>query len=233
MHGGPNPAARALQARRAASSRTLVDQAGIVSNPPSGIGDHLSQLRENAANLFEEGWRVCTVDVSRLFAVQPMTFLDHAHSNLSTVSSADMADLARVTLPLSTQVEMAMSCDPASKVWTVTSDNLNLQVLGPLEPDFDSAGFPVGFKVTVSNSLLQVAHLDGRYFCYDSHHRSYQLLRRGIREVPALVRSFSTFAELAPKKGLFPPEVLLGENPPTVLGLTDDEVSADVWLSAG
>jgi hypothetical protein len=39
------------------------------------------------------------------------------------------------------------------------------------------------------------------------------------------------FAELAPKKGLFPPEVLLGENPPTVLDLTDDEVSADVWLA--
>jgi hypothetical protein len=76
-----------------------------------------------------------------------------------------------------------------------------------------------------------VAHLDGRYFCYDGHHRSYQLLRRGIREVPALVRSFSMFAELAPKKGLFPPEVLLGENAPTVLDLTDDQVSADVWLA--
>jgi hypothetical protein len=62
--------ARATAARRAASSRAAVDQAHVVSSWPAGIGDHLAQLRENAKILFDEGWRPCSVDTARLYALQ-------------------------------------------------------------------------------------------------------------------------------------------------------------------
>lgn len=221
--------ARAKSARQFAKTRKPVNQDGIVGNPPTGIGDHLAQLRQNAKNLFDEGWRICTVDLSRLYALQPTTFADYGESGVAEVTSDDTRSLANITLPLGVSVQMAISYDVPQRAWTVSSGNLNLQVIAPLEPN-PSAPFSFGFNVAPSNSLLQVGRFGERYFCTDGHHRAYQLLRNGISNVPALVRDLNAYTELAPKQGLLPEPVLLGENPPTLSDFLDDQVSADILL---
>lgn len=220
---------RATAARQAASSRSPADQADVVSSWPTGIGDHLAQLRQIAKILFDEGWRPCSVDMARLYSLQPTTFADHVKEGVDVVDPDEKAELAGITLPLMTDVQMDVSFNAPQRVWTVSSRNLNLQVLAPVEPT-DVAPCAFGFSVAPSNSLFQVAHFEDRYFCRDGHHRAYQLLRRGIRTVPALVRSFSSYSELAPKGNLFPEAILLGKSPPTLHDFLDDRVAADVLL---
>ena len=223
---------RAKAACATAAARPPIDQEGVVGNPPAGIGDHLAQLRVNLANFFVEGWRVCTVDIARLYAMQPTTFTDYAEDAAAMAVAGNMGSIASVTLPLSVNVELAVAHDPRQRTWTLSTRNLNLQVLGPLEPRMGSDGCVVGYNICAPYSVFQVAHFDGRFFCRDGHHRAYQLLRRGIATVPALVREFDSFAELAPKASLLPESVLRGEKPPTLADFLDESVSADVHLPA-
>lgn len=229
---GPDEVVRAKAARVNAARRAPVDQRGVVGNPPSGMAEYLAELRANLPNFFAEGWRVCTVDMSRLYALQPSTFMDYAQDAAAKAVAGNMRSIANVTLPLSVDVELAVAHDGPQKTWTLSTRNLNLQVMGPLEPSMGSDGCGVGYKVCAPNSIFQVAHFDGRFFCRDGHHRAYQLLRRGISQVPALVRDFKTFAELAPKATLLPEAVLLGERPPTLRDFLSDDVSAEVRMPA-
>jgi hypothetical protein len=154
---------------------------------------------------------------------------DHVKPGADLVDATDMAELARITLPLMTDVHMDVSCNALQRVWTVSSRNLNLQVLSLVEPT-PGAPCAFGFSIAPSNSVFQVAHFEDRYFCRDGHHRAYQLLKRGIRTVPALVRSFSSYGELAPKGNLLSEAILRGENPPTLGDFLDDRVAGDVLL---
>jgi len=70
--------------------------------------------------------------------------------------------IASVTLPLSVNVELAVAHDPRQRTWTLSTRNLNLQVLGPLEPRMGSDGCGVGYNICAPNSVFQVAHFDGR-----------------------------------------------------------------------
>jgi hypothetical protein len=223
---------RAKAARERAAGRSPVDQAGIVGGPPRGINEHLAELRIGLANFFNEGWRVCTVELPLLYSLQPTVFVDYAAETVAAAEATDTRSLASVTLPLSVDVELAMAHDPAQRAWTVSTRNLNLRVMGPLKPTMNSDGCSLGYIVSAPNSVLQVGHFEGRFFCRDGHHRAYQLLRRGISQVPALIRDFESFGDLAPAASLLPEAVLRGEKPPTLTDFLDDEVSADVQLPA-
>ena len=124
----------------------------------------------------------------------------------------DTAAIARVTLPLGSQVQIAISQDIAQKTITISSPNLNLQIAGMLAPQMGPAGCPVGFQALVSNSLLQVAEHDGRFYCRDGHTRALQLLKHGITHVPALVKTFADYSEIAPRLGLLTEAVTRGSN---------------------
>jgi hypothetical protein len=126
-------------------------------------------------------------------------------------------------------VQLALAQDPAQKTITLSSSNLN-QAVGFLQPQMGPNGCAVGFQTTVSNSILQVAHLDGRYYCRDGHTRALQLLKRGITHVPALVKKFASYSEVAPRQNLLPEEIAQGTNPPTLQDFLDDRVSAEVLL---
>jgi hypothetical protein len=48
--------------------------------------------------------------------------------------------------------------------------------------------------------------------------------------VPALVKEFGSYSEVAPRQNLLPEAVACGANPPTLQDFLDDRVSADVLL---
>jgi len=226
----PEIVAHARSTRDFAAARTPVLQAGIVGAPPKGIGDHLAVLRQNTKNLFDEGFRVCTVDLSRLYAIQPTTFIDHREEEIQALNPADMRGAA-VTLPNVIEVAMAVAADPLQKTITLASPDLNLQVLGLQTQPSQDGSCMMSFQAGAMRSILQVAHFDGRYFCRDGHTRAVQLLRHGIKVVPALVRDFGTYAEIAQAPNLLPDPIALGSNPPTIADFLDDRVSAAVSLN--
>jgi hypothetical protein len=226
----PEVVARARSAREFAAARTPIEQSGVLGQPPTGIGEHLALLRQHAPNLFEEGFRICTVELGRLYAIQPTTFTDYYLAAVSALDPGDVRAIAEVTLPHAVEVQLAVVPDPARRTITLSCPNLNLQLLGPLEPQMSPNGCAVGFQTTVSNSLLQVAHMDGRFFCRDGHTRALQLLRRGIERVPALVKEFASYADVAPRSNPLDEVIALGANPPTLQDFLDDRVAADVLL---
>jgi hypothetical protein len=161
-----------------------------------------------------------------------MTFTDREHELLTSLREDDLGSLATVTLPIATQSRQAVVYDAEQRAWSVSSENLNLQVLAEASAEAQPAGHVFGFIVGVLNSVLQVGHFKGRYFCRDGHHRAYQLLRKGVRHVPAVVREFEAHQELAPRPGLFTKEICVGTRPPVLADFLDDAVSADVWHPA-
>src|SRR5437879_1270229 len=91
--GTPNASdvdARARSARDFAANRVFVEQSGVVMAPPSGIGNYLAAFRQNAPNLFAEGFKICTVDLSKLYALQPATFSDHWVEEVAALDANDM-----------------------------------------------------------------------------------------------------------------------------------------------
>jgi hypothetical protein len=226
----PELVARARSAREFAAARTPIQQAGVIGQPPTGIGEHLALLRQNAQNLFDEGFRVCTVDLTRLYAIQPTTFTDHYLAAVASLDPEDTRAIAELTLPVAVEVQLSVTQDPVHRTTTLSCPNLNLQLLGLLQPQMSPNGCAVGFQTTVSNSLLQVGHLDGRFYCRDGHTRALQLLKRGITVVPALAKECANYAEVAPRPNLLPEAVLLGANPPTLQDFLDDRVAAQVFM---
>jgi hypothetical protein len=226
---GPDVIARARSAREFAAGRTPTEQKNVVMEPPKAIGDHLAAFRQSASNLFDEGFRICTVDLTRLYSLQPTTFTDHHVEQVAALDPTDTRGIAKITLPTETQVPMSVSHNPAQKTITLASPSLNLQVVSG-EVEQSQAGFTVKLLTTCPTSVIQAAHFDGRYFCRDGHTRALQLLKRGITTVPAVVKEFSTYAEVAPSRNLLPEAVTRGSNPPTLGDFLDDRLSADVLL---
>jgi hypothetical protein len=214
---------RVQKARAAAVARPPVDdRKPAVSSPPNQIGPYLSDFRTKTPDVFAEGWRLCTVDLERIVALQALTFTDH-YSDVGELDPADIESLARVTLPLDAQVSFGIQLDQPRQAFAITSRNPHF---GIGEMFFDELTF--GFRIIGQKSVLKVAHYGERYLCHDGHHRVYQLLRRGIKFAPALMQNFSSFSEAAPRPGLFAEAICMGDHPPLVADLQNDQVSASV-----
>jgi hypothetical protein len=228
---GPHVVALAQSARASAGTRKRIEQTDAVGAPPTGLSEHLSAFRKTAQNLFDDGFRICTVDLARIYAIQPTTFTDYRVEHFNALDPDNERGIAEVTLPTQTESQVSLAPDPAQKTVAVASPNLNLQIVGlQVEPAPD--GCVISFKAAAPNSILQVGHFNGRYFCRDGHTRAVQLLKRGVNRVPAVVKDFASYVELAPRPTLFPEAISLGSNPPTLADFLDDRVSAQVLLPA-
>jgi len=220
---------RAAMARRAVLTREPWRDDSAVGPPPADIGAHLADFRKTAQELFDDGWRLQSVDLTRLIAIQPVTFTDHYAEIMSSLSADESERVARITLPLPDDSPPLVQSAPDGRAWIVSSNNPHLQV-GEAVQD-PSAGV-LGFKLARATSILKVAELNGRALCLDGHHRAYQLLRRHVIEAPALVRSFSSLAETGVPAGLLSEDVCLGDHPALVADLMSRRVSADVLAAA-
>jgi hypothetical protein len=77
-----------------------------------------------------------------------------------------------------------------------------------------------------SSPFMEVALYRGRWFLRDGYHRSYRLLRNGIRHVPAVVLEVQTLAELgAAGHRFFQENVLFLARPPMVRDFLNDNLT--------
>jgi hypothetical protein len=210
------------------------DQAGVVDDAPPELGAHLEQLRNYppAAELFNQGWRLALVDISRVRGAQPIVHVDHAEERTAPASESDLASIAAITVPIQTPTELPGGFDGVQKAWVLTSANPNLRITGAWSGAVNGApGF--GFHVALLPSFVRVANFQGRFILVDGYHRAFGLLRRGIARIPALVGEVATVEALGlPPAGMLPQDAYLGERPALIRDYLDDTVAADVRVPA-
>ncbi len=223
---------RARKARLHASMREEAAGASVaVGDPPSGIGDHLAAFRPTASDLFSQGWRLCSVHLDQLVAVQQVTFADHYGESVAKLEIDDANAIARITLPLPRQMPLNLQVDAARHAYLISCSDPHLQVVEEVQAA-EPTGPVFGFRIGGANSILKVARYADRCFCFDGHHRAYQLLRRNITCAPGLVKDFNPFTELALRPGIFKESICTGDHPPLVSALLDPQVSLDVLAPA-
>jgi len=224
---------RARQARDSVARRKKAgDQGDIIREVPSTLDGYVASLRQSPAAkvYFDEGWRVALADLSKVCALQPHIFTDHAEDRTANVDSENLESLAGVALPLPTQVEIPAQFDEHRQAWIISSPNPNLRVVGNWAGQVQPGATGFGFIVTVLPSFVQVARVDNRYVLRDGYHRAFGFLKRGAHWVPVFVREYARYEELGLGPGLLPPSSYLGDRPPLLVDYFDDEVSADVSL---
>jgi len=237
-HAGARPAealrARIREALSAVAARPAgLDQTAAVSALPPELTDHAAQVGMTlaGASMQAEGWDIAMVDLDRIVAFQPNVFTDTTADRVAGLDPGDLRSIAALTLPISDTAPVAVHYDGLSRVYTITSPNPNLKVVGNFDdrPADGPPGF--GFRVAVTTSFLQVARFRGRLVLRDGYHRSYGLLGRGIARVPAYVRDFDTTEGLAPG-GMLPHGTWFGDRPPLLRDYHDDRVAESVPLAA-
>jgi hypothetical protein len=226
-------AERAERARAAVAERAAgIDQTDVITDPPAELNDHIGQLQVPAAAYFREGWRVAIADLSRVCAVQPSVFIDHAEQRTAGVDANDIRSIAALALPLPAEAQLPIQFDQTRQTWVVSSPNPNLRIVGNWSTPLQGGMIGLGFGVSITPSFLQVASFQGRFVLRDGNHRAYGFLRRGIIRAPVLFREFPQFQELGLPAGLLSQAAYLGDRPPVLPDYLDDGVSGLVSIPA-
>ena len=222
---------RAAKARRAATTRRRnpTDRPSV-EHSVVGIGDYLARFRPTIQQDLASGWRIASVDLSQMVALQPVTFTDHYADGTYDLEPSDTERIAKITLPFPDEQQPLVQAEANGHAWIVSSNNPHLQVVEAVQ---DPTAGVFGFRLGRPTSILKVALLGDSTICLDGHHRVYQLLRRGITHAPGIVRAIASLTEIPQlPTGLFSEEVVRGENPPRVEDLLDDTASAPVLAPA-
>jgi hypothetical protein len=140
--------------------------------------------------------------------------------------------VADITLPVAKPELVRLQFDHGQQAWVFTTPNPNPGITGKSNGEAQPGLSVFGFMVAITPSFMQVAEYQGRYFLWDGYHRAYGLMRAGANRVPVIYRKYSSLAELDLPGGLFPLAVFLGERPPRLSDYLDDDVSAQVSISA-
>lgn len=221
-----------LQAlRQTVASRPAYSDATLLGNDmPPELDSHLAAFWANPAyqTFVAEGWTARMIDLRTVVAGQDRVWLDRSRVPQPPKT---LAELAEVTLPATTS-DQQISAQAHGNGVLVTSVSPNLRPLGPFMGPIGPGGpTVVGFMIGVPHSVVQVVELDGRPVLRDGYHRAVELLRYGIHEVPALMRTMASSEEvLPPVPGILPTAAWRGERPPTLSDFLDDAVSLDMRL---
>jgi hypothetical protein len=239
LAGNQSHADRATAAQQAVAARhPLAEELHVLDEPGPELNEHVASFvaKPDYKPFATEGWSVKIADLSKVVALQPMVFWDHAQERTDSAVAGDMPALAKITLPIrSSQELLPVQYDPARNTWMITSRNPNLRIVGQFSGPVDAGGQQMtgcGFVVTISPSFVQVVRYRNRLMLRDGYHRSLGLLAKGITHVPVLFREFGQFEPLGLGPGMLPEASYLGDRPPFLSDYLTDAVSAEVDLPA-
>lgn len=231
---------------QASAAREEVDARAPLTNQSDVLSDINPDLADHVAKLFAhpdyqpfaaEGWCAKIADLSKVVALQPMVFWDHAEERTRSAIHGDMPALAAITLPIRLEPEpLPLQFDPTKNTWMISSRNPNLRIIGQFSSPIDAGTGQIvtgcGFLITVMPSFVQVVLHKGRYLLRDGYHRSIGLLAQGITHVPVLFREFGQFDSLGLGPGMLPEQAYLGVSPPFLADYLSTTVSAEVQMPA-
>ena len=226
---------RVAAARAAVMARPEgIDQTNLLSEVPASLNNYINAFWANPATepFRAEGWVVAIADLTRVCAVQPLIFVDHAAERVATVDRNDIQAIAAVTLPNTNATSLAVAYDPTKQVWVFSSANPNLRILGNFNAELPGGLKGFGFAVGVGTSFVQVARYQNRFLLRDGYHRAFGLLSAGVTHAPVLTRDFQTFPQLNLPAGLLDQDEFLGARPPQLPDYLNDAFSAEVEFPA-
>lgn len=217
-----------VQAARAAITTRPVFEPQTAVAPRAGndpIMEALSLRPDIQAAFSGAAWRPERVHLDRLIALQKMVVTDGLDSRVVAATRSD-AELRELCLPENGQpVSLDVSSDASKGAVTISSLSPNLRIQA-LQVGQGPAGPLVSFHIGIGTPYVTVVHLGDRFFLRDGYHRAVGLLMHGVRAVPAIIVTARTFADVASVPGMFGPEVILGDRPPTVADFLNDGPSA-------
>ena len=234
----PEHVERATQARSAVQSRASnLDQSELLSEVGPELADYIARCKAQPdfAAFKAEGWQFKIANLSKVCALQPAVFMDHAEERAQGATAGDMVSLASVTLPIHSHPDLPVQFDQQRNTWIIPSRNPNLRIVGHLTAPFDVNGQKVtgcGFLVKFLPSFVQVVRYRGRYLLRDGYHRALGLLAKGMTHVPVLYREFAQFENLGLGDGMLPEAAYLGDKPPLLSDYLSENVSAEIQLPA-
>lgn len=231
---------RVTAARQTVAARAVfVEEPHVLDEPEPDLGEYVAALvaHQDYQAFAAEGWSVRIANLSRVIALQPTVFWDHARERAVSAVAGDMVTLAQITLPIRSGPEpLPVQFDPLRNTWMITSRNPNLRVAGQFSGPVDvGGGSPMtgcGFVVSIMPSFVQVVRHRNRLVLRDGYHRSLGLLVQGITHVPVLFKEFGQFEPLGLGPGMLPEESYLGDRPPFLPDYLSDSVSAECNLPA-
>ena len=210
-----------------------LNQENLLSDIPNEIEDYVREFTaQDSFKIFaQEGWQVKVADLSRVCALQPIVFSDHAEERTESAIDKDTLSVAKVTLPISGKTPIPIQFDQIRNTWMITSRNPNLRIIGHASLQVEGKTL-CGFAVDITPSFVQVAFHRGRFVLRDGYHRSIGLLARGIHNAPVLFREFSQYDDLGMGHGMLQGHAYLGNRPALLKDYLDEEVSAKVFMPA-
>lgn len=240
LAGAQSHADRAIAAQQVVAAREpLVEELHTLDEPGPELNEYIETFiaQQDYQLIRTEGWSVKIANLTKVVALQPMVFWDHARERTDTAVAGDMPTVAKVTLPIRAGQELLpLQYDPGRNTWMITSRNPNLRIVGQFNSQVDVGGgkqmTACGFIVTISPSFVQVVRYRNRLLLRDGYHRSLGLLAKGITHVPVLFREFGQFEPLGLGPGMLPEASYLGDRPPYIADYLSDVVSAEVDLPA-
>lgn len=197
----------------------------VITEPPAELNTYIEEFwaQPNMQDFLQEGgWSIKMADLKKVCTIQPVVEATKSKERVASANSKDLISIAKITLPYASNQEYPGAFDPSKNAFVFSSQNPNLRVAGSVA---NNGAF--GFVVTVSNSFVQIAKCQGRYFIRDGHHRSYGLLANGLSKIPVLYKEYSSFSQMNIPVGIFPMEILASPQPPMLTDFFSDEVSRD------
>ena len=221
---------RSVDATRAAvaARQKSAPLSPILAPCPQALHAHRAALygHERFRVFRDESWEIAIVDLTRVCVVQH-TVGTEADARIQRLDGGDLQALADITLPIPTPQSLSYQVDSQRNVAVLSSPDGNLRVVGFAAHQVPR-GTLMGFIVEIATSYLQIAEVGGRFVLRDGNNRAAALVKRGITQVPALVRSFGQGEDLGIPKGVLAPATYLGERPPTPVDYWDPAVSVAV-----
>jgi hypothetical protein len=218
------------QQRRALAARPSYAAPPPVLEPvPKGFEDRAAKFR--AAIGAADTLRVGVVDLHSLLSFQKIVALDHIEDRVGETRPDDWQALFDLCLPVERPDEaISGTYDRDGKALTITSMNPNLRASAVQQvsrPTPTGEQQMVGFNLSFGSNFLNVVAYRGRAFLKDGYHRSYGLIKRGIRYAPCAFSETQTFSDVhGGGPSHVTQEYLLGTHPPYVKDFHDESVSA-------
>jgi len=164
-------------------------------------------------------WFLGVVDLRRLLTFQRRLSFNAAPSTRSIPLQSDWRGLIEIAFAPPNPVACDLFHDVFKKTITLRSNNPNLHLRVTQDPSMPVA-------VHAGSPFFEVAQYAGRWCLRDGYHRAYQLLRRGVFHMPAVIVRAKTLGELgANQPHFFSEATLLSQHPPFVSDFLDDRLT--------
>ena len=192
---------------------------------PTGCEDYLKGVTAipQAAAIGPRPWAFKVVDLRRVVGFQIPVFENRIR--VPAGLDADPCALLRFTVRTPRKGKVTIAQGPGDEL-TIAAPNANLRVAGLMQAESDM-GSAFGFIIGGGLPWLQVVAFNGRHVLRDGYHRAVGLLRASIFEVPVARIEGVQLADLGIQPGFFPPDLVLGPQPPLVTDFLDDALSQE------